>query len=219
MYSIKTELLYAMKIHYEQDSPLMKREIANYLKAKGPFIPRFYGTIIHESHQGFIIDYIAGHSLTQIKKLNIQDLFKLLMILQLLQDFESLHKQNFIYRDLKPDNIIITDNMNLYLIDYDRMIENIDDNKGEQATVDFGHCYFAPEIVSGQDFSFEADVYSLGALIYFMVNEKDPKKYLMRTMIQINFNLTVLIHSLKTLKVHVKNAHKLSHPKDQRSHN
>lgn len=208
-----------MKIHYEQDSPLMKREIANYLKAKGPFIPRFYGTIIHESHQGFIIDYIAGHSLTQIKKLNIQDLFKLLMILQLLQDFESLHKQNFIYRDLKPDNIIITDNMNLYLIDYDRMIENIDDNKGEQATVDFGHCYFAPEIVSGQDFSFEADVYSLGALIYFMVNEKDPKKYLMRTMIQINFNLTVLIHSLKTLKVHVKNAHKLSHPKDQRSHN
>lgn len=34
------------------------------------------------------------------------------MILQLLQDFESLHKQNFIYRDLKPDNIIITDNMN-----------------------------------------------------------------------------------------------------------
>lgn len=81
VYSIKTELLYAMKIHYEQDSPLMKREIANYLKAKGQFIPRFYGTIIHESHQGFIIDYIAGHSLTKIKKLNIQDLYKLLMIL------------------------------------------------------------------------------------------------------------------------------------------
>lgn len=73
------------------------------------------------------------------------------MILQLLQDFESLHKQNFIYRDLRPDNVIITDNMNLYLIDYDRMIENIDDNKGEQATVDFGHCYFAPDNSNGQN--------------------------------------------------------------------
>ena len=37
--------------------------------------------------------------------------------------FNYLHNNHFIYRDLKPNNVIIDKNKTLVLIDFDRMIE------------------------------------------------------------------------------------------------
>lgn len=175
MYNIKTQKLYVIKFPYEQNGKLMKREIENYQKIKQPFIPRFYGTISYHLQQGIVIDYIAGHSLRQIKEMQLNVLHKTLLMILVSIYIERIHSQNFIYRDLRPENIIIDDNLNLFIIDFDRMIQNIDENKGEQSTIDFDTCYIAPEIVKRGKISFEADIYSLGVLFYYIINEKEPK--------------------------------------------
>ena len=88
---------------------------------------------------------------------------------------EHLHLNKFVYRDLKPNNVIFDINKTTIIFDFDRMIgckENVSDTI--VTTQDFSHLYVAPEVVSGQHFSYEADIYSLGLVIYFIFFGKPP---------------------------------------------
>ena len=96
-----------------------------------------------------------------------------MIIIEILLTIQYFHDNNLIYRDLNPNNIIIDHNKNAVVIDFDRMIENNEQNKEIKTTIDFESHYIAPEVLT-KSFSFEADVYSLGLLIYFIFNEKNP---------------------------------------------
>lgn len=78
-----------------------------------------------------------------------------------------LHNKDFIYRDLKLENILMDDNGNVCLTDFG-MAKIIRD--GELAETFCGTPeYIAPEVLDGKGYDKSADWWSLGILTYEMM--------------------------------------------------
>lgn len=189
-YQIEMEKLIAIKKpHFEDEEipKLMRREIKNYENLHFPLLPEFYGVggrlISGKGSKYLAIEYIEGISLEDIRKIHLKNNEKIRIIFELMITINYLHQQHFIYRDLKPDNVMIDESNTAILIDFDRMI-NSDDIKDKNVLSDyqgyFTHIFAAPEIGNEQTYSYECDIYSLGQMIYYIImeqrsNEQKPK--------------------------------------------
>ena len=106
------------------------------------------------------------------------------VLLQLNNVFKIFKNENIIHRDLKPSNILISmdrlDKCLIKLSDYgsSKIIDllNTDTPFGTPLTT-------APEVLKGENSSFKGDIWSLGVVIYFMLNKCYPyngkKEYLL----------------------------------------
>ena len=105
---------------------------------------------------------------------NLNKKEKMKIIFELLITIQFLHFKSQIYRDLKPNNIIIDENKNIVLIDFDRLVECQKDNICDGESVDIRSKYMAPEIMEKQNYSFSADIYSIAQIIYYILCEEEP---------------------------------------------
>ncbi|KAH9522214.1 G protein-coupled receptor kinase 6 [Dermatophagoides farinae] len=86
--------------------------------------------------------------------------------------FEHLHSLGIVYRDLKPENILLDDHGHVRISDLGLAVE-IPENemvRGRVGTVG----YMSPEIVDNEKYSYSPDWFSLGCLIYEMIEGKAP---------------------------------------------
>ena len=172
---IGLEQLFAMKIFYDADrKKLFEREKRNYKMICHPLIPKFYGIGKINKEERLLIEYIKGSSLQKISEMKLNKEDKISIIYELLKIIEYLHHNEFIYRDMKPDNFIIDESKTLVLIDFDRMLIE----KDKQNSKDLSTIYIAPEVYESKRYSYEVDIYSLGLIIYFIVMEKGAPKEL-----------------------------------------
>lgn len=172
IYHIETQLMFVIKFPIGTEHlELIQRE-SEYYQNKNllhPLLPKFFGT----TTEGYIIiEYIKGKTLDKIKELGLNEDEKLGIIIKLVLIIIHLHYNNFIYSDLKPNNIIIDHDKNPILIDFDNMIYNDKMNELNSNSRNFNLPYLAPE----NTFKYESDVYSFGKLLYFIMTEKEPQK-------------------------------------------
>ena len=73
---------------------------------------------------------------------------------------------NIVHRDIKPDNIMITDNNTVRLIDFGLSKMS---KKKQMTTVAGTPFYMAPEVLEG-GYTSKADMWSLGVLLYTLVS-------------------------------------------------
>lgn len=92
--------------------------------------------------------------------------------LQILLGMQYIHSKNIIYRDLKPQNILIDADGNCKLVDFG-LSKRIDSRSKT-----FSYCgsaqYMAPEMILRTGHSFGVDHYSLGAFLYELVTGLPP---------------------------------------------
>jgi serine/threonine protein kinase len=83
----------------------------------------------------------------------------------------ELHSKGIVYRDLKPENVLIAADGHLKLTDF-----GLSKRIGSHTTGSFCGSidYMAPEIVQGAQYSYEVDSWALGVLTYHLIFGKAP---------------------------------------------
>lgn len=138
-------------------------KIANYIS---------YDTILNYTY--FIIEYIEGVTLYDYVKLNSVDDKDIFYILnEILLGLQFLHNNNIIHCDIKLDNVMITNDKQIKIIDFD--MSKIITTESYLSNNIFGTSkYISPESYDLGIYTFKSDVWSLGILIYVMITNKFP---------------------------------------------
>lgn len=124
--------------------------------------------VMQEAEKGDLLDYInANHR--KIPENDAKGFFK-----EILEAVEHCHTKNIVHRDLKCENILFDKDMVVKLSDFG-FARTINPEANQLKT----HCgslaYAAPEIVKGKDYDGRiSDIWSLGVVLYAMVNGKLP---------------------------------------------
>ena len=82
---------------------------------------------------------------------------------------ELCQKYNVIHRDIKPENIFVSDNGDFKLGDFGiaRTVEKTVSGLSKKGTYN----YMAPEVYRGENYGFDVDIYSLGIVLYRLLNK------------------------------------------------
>ena len=82
---------------------------------------------------------------------------------------ELCQKRNIIHRDIKPENIFVSGDGNFKLGDFGiaRTIEKSSSGLSKKGT----YTYMAPEVYKGEEYGSVVDIYSLGIVMYKLLNE------------------------------------------------
>ncbi|NLL00860.1 MAG: serine/threonine protein kinase [Clostridiales bacterium] len=172
---IKLNTLRAIK-HISKHHPLYKLQLkeAQILKdLKHSCIPIVYDIEEDEDGSYIVEQYLEGVTLREyvIKRTYLNDDIIIHFALQLCDLIKYLHsvKRPVLYLDLKPDNIIVTNNT-IKLIDFgSAMFRDEADSKAEYyGTIG----YAAPELYYNKGLDERSDVYGIGMLLYYMATGK-----------------------------------------------
>lgn len=144
-----------------------------------PSIPRIL-KMTHDEHSILIImDYIEGYSLRSLiaKKDYIEEALIIKWGLALCDTLKYLHNRNpkVIYRDLKPHNVMLSNENHLFLMDFgiSREVGPDFDYSKEDRVGTKG--YAAPEMrAKNAWFDERSDIYALGRTLYFLATRNSP---------------------------------------------
>ena len=83
---------------------------------------------------------------------------------------ERCAQRNVIHRDIKPDNIFINEFGDYKLGDFGiaRKLENVTSGLSQKGTYN----YMAPEVEKGSSYDATVDIYSLGIVLYWLLNKR-----------------------------------------------
>uniref|UniRef100_A0A915K1F9 Protein kinase domain-containing protein n=1 Tax=Romanomermis culicivorax TaxID=13658 RepID=A0A915K1F9_ROMCU len=87
---------------------------------------------------------------------------------QLLSAVAYLHRKMIVHRDLSDNNVLLTENYRTVKICDFGLSKQLDCSQNGAKTFAGTPNYMAPEIGSGNEYSTETDIYSLGCIFYFM---------------------------------------------------
>ena len=150
------------------------------LKIDHPFIVKLVKTLKDEKYIYYLMDYLKGKELFSV----IRDIGLLnkeqaqFYIASVILAVNYLHQKKIIFRDIKPENIMVLENGYIKLIDFGTAKELRDKTNSIIGTPH----YMAPEVILGDLYSFEIDYWSIGICLYefccgilpFGDNEEDP---------------------------------------------
>ena len=123
-----------------------------------------------------VFEYISGGELfTQIEtKGHLKQIELSTIFFQLIKILKYLHKKNIYHRDLKLENILLSKNNLIKLIDFGSAIKqndiSINSSKNNLLLTKCGSInYCAPEILKGVEYNGKmADIWSLGVILYVL---------------------------------------------------
>ncbi|WP_163192610.1 Stk1 family PASTA domain-containing Ser/Thr kinase [Clostridium thermarum] len=123
-----------------------------------------------------VMEYVKGKTLKQIIKENVRLSYEraIDIAIQIAKALDCAHRNNIIHRDVKPQNIMVTDEGVVKVTDFGiaKASSNVTITNSNKV-IGSAH-YFSPEQARGNFVDARTDIYSLGIVLYEMVTGKLP---------------------------------------------
>ena len=140
-----------------------------------PHITAVYEICMDDPSPYIVMELLHGRSLadeSQFTYVAIIDIAK-----QICDALEYIHGQGFVYRDLKPANVILEKHgfqTFIKLLDFGLARSRGEEYLPNESSLAGTVFYLAPELINGQPADIGSDLYALGALLYEMVTGRVP---------------------------------------------
>ncbi|CAD8058949.1 unnamed protein product [Paramecium primaurelia] len=177
----KTGQFYAMKLI--EKKPIMQQNKQNIIQNERdimfnlnhPFIVKMQYAFESRKYLVFVLEYCSGgelfYLLRKVKRMSEEEAF--FYFAEICLGMKNLHDNNIIYRDIKPENILIDFDGHVRIADFGLSKPHM-----ENQEVAYSFCgspeYMAPEMLLKQGHTFQLDLYCLGALLYELTTGLPP---------------------------------------------
>ena len=142
-----------------------------------PNIVNVYNVGKEQGYYFIVMSFIEGQTLSaMLKKERKLPIGRVLDLFDgVLKGLAVAHEKGIIHRDIKPSNILITPEGKPKIVDFG-IAKKVDKDKGSTKTTELaGTAYFiAPEQALGKDIDTRADLYSIGASMYYVLTGHFP---------------------------------------------
>lgn len=142
-----------------------------------PNIVNVYNVGKEQGYYFIVMSFIEGQTLSaMLKKERVLPIGRVLDLFDgVLKGLSVAHEKGIIHRDIKPSNILITPEGKPKIVDFG-IAKKVDKEKGSTKTTELaGTAYFiAPEQALGKDIDTRADLYSVGASMFYVLTGHFP---------------------------------------------
>ena len=176
-----------IKINNEISIENIKNEAIILSKFECNNIVKYYDSYLYKGKFYILMEYCEGETLRYFIDKNIknneliEENIIIKIIMQICEGIKEIHDKNIIHRDIKPENIFINKKMNIKIGDFG-ISKQFNPNKEYTNTIfKVGSIeYMSPEIKKLGIYNEKSDMYSLGCIIYELLNLRkyfDDKQY------------------------------------------
>ncbi|XP_033872880.1 cGMP-dependent protein kinase 1 [Acipenser ruthenus] len=156
----------------QQEHVMLERRILQEVQCN--FIVRLYTAFKDSRYIYMILEFCPGGELwTKLREARrFEEVIAVFCAACVVEAFAYLHKKLIIYRDLKPENLMLDQHGYIKLVDFGFAKEL---TRGVKT---YSFCgtpeYLAPEIIQNEGHDFAADFWSLGILVYELLSGSPP---------------------------------------------
>jgi serine/threonine-protein kinase len=168
-----------LKEQFSSDSEFVqkfKREATAAASLSDNNIVNIYDVGTQDDINYIVMEYVSGKTLKQIIKeeVRIPSEKTIEIAIQIAKAIKCAHKNNIIHRDIKPHNILVTEDGIVKVTDFGiAKASNSVTITNSNKIMGSAH-YFSPEQAKGSFVDFRTDIYSLGIVMYEMVTGRVP---------------------------------------------
>ncbi|KAI8977880.1 kinase-like domain-containing protein [Pilobolus umbonatus] len=162
----KREVVRLKQVEHTNNEKHILEAVAN------PFLVNLWGTFQDDSNLYMVMDYVPGGELFSVlrKSKRFPDHVAKFYAAEVTLAIEYLHNKNIVYRDLKPENLLLDANGHIKITDFGFAKYVPDITWTLCGTPD----YLAPEVIQSKGYSKAVDWWSLGVLIFEMLAGYPP---------------------------------------------
>lgn len=143
------------------------------LQSSSPFLVHIYASFQTSSHLYLLLEYHPGGDFATLLSTHykLDEQAARFYAAEVVLGLEALRSLQIVYRDLKPENVLVDRNGHLVLIDFGL-------SKSLEGGITKTFCgtaeYLAPEVLLGQPYGFAVDLWSLGTMLFEMLTGSPP---------------------------------------------
>lgn len=178
VYNVKHKVnneIYVMKVYSPMDMSALN-EIKILFNYPHNTIVKLYESFLYQNRYYLILKKCSGGNLynhllnNYISEKNIK-----YIVHQMLTGVKFLHENNIIVKDIKLENIFLSNSNKYDIILGDFNLSIILSDKYKYTNNRGGTLYYAsPEVLSNNNYSFQSDIWSIGVVMYILLSRKFP---------------------------------------------
>jgi RAC serine/threonine-protein kinase len=177
-----TKKIYALKV-LQKKAIIERKELEHTRTEKNvltklvhPFLVNMYWCFQTEDKVCFVMDFVNGGELfshLQANRRLPEDRVRFYSA-EIVLGLEYLHNNGILYRDLKPENVLLSEDGHAILTDFGIAKEGLIAANDRTATFCGTPEYLAPEVLKGERYGKAIDWWSFGTIIFEMLRGSPP---------------------------------------------